>query len=648
MDEAITELDRLQGTQQQQSTSSINSVSVEQMERLREELVQVQQEAENLRANASINASFANAPGEDGSKSVAEQVNEHVETIRVNLDARHNERVAQLEENFKKRSDAMKAQLTKKLAEGKQALAAENEQALENLKSAHLEELEKLKVHHQHEIDKLRRDEDSRFETFKDKWLADHPAPVESGGVVEKPESQATRSPLNPTDEEARELCAKNAIVRGILSRNITSKVQEAKEKLAKQLKEEHEKQLNEQLAEVREKASTAQGHAVFMEGKRSALKLSMAENKAKQLQPRLDIVQKAAQETPQKPVGEVWAIAKEAKPVAPASQTPQQDALKKLNPRPAGTFGQPAPSSSNNSENLRRTSTFGQPTPSTSSQQVNSPSNRQTVSQSGVFGQPTPLVSNQRPNNPLTAQNGPSTGTFGNPTPMNPSHQVNPFMNQNTSQTGNFSQPARTAPGQQANSSQSWGKPPSTPPRGQAPPLAQQQPQNQIPISSSVPPGDMEQPQETSIQAPPVAQAVTSTTGIPPPFQPLSASQGNLPAKPPQGTSGQYTNQGAGSGPPRGLQQSGLPVARGSSTRGGGRARGQGFGRGAIPTVDTSRGQGLPHGRGSPTSGQLNGGAKQFVPQGNKRPRDDAGQDGQQGGEGNIGKRIRGGGGVS
>ena len=64
-------------------------------------------------------------------------------------------------------------------------------------------------------------------------------------------------------------------------------------------------------------------------------------------------------------------------------------------------------------------------------------------------------------------------------------------------------------------------------------------------------------------------------------------------------------------------------------------------MGRGGPQVLDTSRSQGQQIGRGSPTSAGLNAGAKQFVP-GNKRPRDD----GQDGGEGGNGKKIRGGGG--
>ncbi len=305
-DELQAEVDGLQLALRDQEDRFKNSGVEEELARLRQELIRAQQDAEIQRASAS---SPATAPIDDGLKSVTELVNERVEAIRAELDNRHDERVRQLEESFQKRTDGMKAQLTKKLAQGRETFAAENGEALENLKSGHLEELEKLKVQHQDELNELRRNEASKLATFKETWLAQQSASA-VGDNTEKPESEGILSPSSLTDAQARELVSKNSIVRNIMLGNIS--------RLSRQLKEEHDKHLNDQIAEVREKAVTVQGHAVLMETKRNALKLSMAENKAKAMQPKLDIVQRAAQETPQKPVIEVWEIAKVAKPPAP------------------------------------------------------------------------------------------------------------------------------------------------------------------------------------------------------------------------------------------------------------------------------------------------------------------------------------------
>jgi len=60
----------------------------------------------------------------------------------------------------------------------------------------------------------------------------------------------------------------------------------------------------------------------VMMETKKSALKLNMSDNKARLATGKLEIVEKAAQETPQKPVVEVWEEVKTYKlpPAATAS----------------------------------------------------------------------------------------------------------------------------------------------------------------------------------------------------------------------------------------------------------------------------------------------------------------------------------------
>lgn len=309
LDELQTEIDRLRPELQSGGDSENNNVLEEQLAQLRQEVIQALQEAERLRAAASTSRV------EDGGQSLAEQVNEKVENIRAEFENRHAEKVQQLEESFKKRSDQMKAQLTLKLTQGKETLAAEHQKALEKLRSAHEGELESLRVRHQHEIDELHRNEASKFATFKEASFAQNPAST-IGDATAKSESEAIPSSFNHkdlTDGQIRELVKSNATVRNIMMGNINKQIKEGKEKI----KEEHDKQLSEKLEETDKKAKSAMEHAVYMEQKRNALKLSMAENKFRALHPKMEIVRKAAQETPQKPVGEVWEIAKDAKPLA-------------------------------------------------------------------------------------------------------------------------------------------------------------------------------------------------------------------------------------------------------------------------------------------------------------------------------------------
>lgn len=310
LDELQTELDRLR-LEPQSGEVSDNNVFEEQLAQLRQEVIQAQQEAERLKAAASTGGV------EDGAQSLSEQVNEKAENIRTEFESRHAEKVQQLEESFKKRSDQMRAQLTLKLTQGKETLAAEHQKAIENLNSAHEKELESLSVRHQHEIDELHRNEASKSATLKEASLAQNPVPT-IGDATAKSESDTVPGSFHHndlTDGQIRELVKSNATVRNIMMGNINKQLKEGKDKI----KDEHEKQLSEKLEEADKKAKSAMEHAVYMEQKRNALKLSMAENKFRALHPKMEIVRKAAQETPQKPVGEVWETAKDAKPIANA-----------------------------------------------------------------------------------------------------------------------------------------------------------------------------------------------------------------------------------------------------------------------------------------------------------------------------------------
>ncbi len=549
------------------------------MSSLRADLAQAQQDAEDLRTSASINAAVSTAPTESGSKSVAEQVAEHVEAVRVELEARHNERVKQNDETLEKRTSAMRTQLSKKLTDGKaqlrQSLVAEHEQALQAIQKDHEEEVSRLQARHKDEIEELRRSADSKFAQLRDQWDKEHQAiHTTNGDPSVKDEVQTSRGQWQPSEDEARALIQSNEIVRSIVKKNIGIHVNKAKEELSTQLNQDHEKTLTERMTETQNKANTAKEHAVLMEGKKSAVQINMANNKARMLQFRVDIVQKAAQDTPLKPVGEVWLVAKDAKPPPITSQQPQQA----RQPQQDTNTAQKAPV----------TSTFGQPTPIVQNPAPQGPTAAQGQSSGvSVFGRPTPAVA--------TTSGRQSPAQQGS---MNPQGQL--------SGVSTFGRPTPAAGGPQI-----------------AAPSGRQSPAERPSQTQPQPGSNQRQPQP--------AMVISPQPGL------------NPPQGPAQGTTNQHPNAGTGPGALKGLQQSGLPVARGGPMRGNpiSRGRGSAVGRGGPPALDTSRSQGQQVGRGSPTGAGLNAGARQFIP-GNKRPRDD----GQEGGEGGNGKRIRGGGG--
>lgn len=540
------ELAELRNTQQQVINTPGEEVA-QQLAKLRRDLAQAQHDAENLRANAAVNTTLANAPVDEGSKSLAEQVAQHVDTVRAELEARHNERVKEAEENMEKKTNGMRTQLTTKLKEGKaairQSLAAEHEQALLALKTDHEQQIEVLKSRHRDELDELKRNEDSRFAKLRDAWDTEHEAPHGNDGSSHvKPEGDAARGPWEPSEAEARTLVQSNEVVRSIVKKNITAYVKKETDEQAAKLKEEHEKAI----ADFQTKANTAKEHAVMMEGKKTALQVNMANNKAKISQFKIGIVEKAAHETPEKSVQEVWSVAKDAKP-PPTAPPAHQGSVK--------------------AQQTHATTGLGQPTSSAATQSISNA--QETLAATSAL-------------NSLTTQHSPM--------------QTNEL-----------------------------GRQPSIPVLGRPAPAA-------APIQASAP------TQQSAPGQLPKQDQLPSNAGNTDQRPPPSQGPPSQPRKLPQETANNQPNVGTGPAALRGLQPSGLPVARGGSMRGNPNARGRGGGRGGSQGINTNEAQ--QQGRNSPTSGGMNPAAKRFVP-GNKRPRDDE----QQGGDAGNGKKIRGGG---
>lgn len=594
LDSTNAELAKLQAVQLQQPTSVHEGASQDQVEKLRQDLAQAHQDAESLRASASVNASLNNMSTEDGEKPISEQLTERVGEIRKELESRHKERVAQLEETYTTRTNGMKAQLQNKLTEGKekyrQAIAAEHEQAIQKLKSDQEDEMESLRIRHRDEVDELKRHEESRFSQFKDDWVSDHPRTHDGASDV-KAEVQAPKPITEVSDAEAQELVKHNNYVRGVLRQNVTKQVNAEREKIIGQLKEAHEKELAVKLAEVQNKATTAKEQAVSMENKRNHLKVTMADNKAKIALAKIEVVQTAAKDTPSKPVAEVWEVAKDVKaPAAPAQSQSAKDGPAPQPKAPSNIFGQ--------------STSFGQP--SVVPQGTRPPG--QTPALASGFGKPSGFG---EPSFPAPAKTNP----FGQPSTFAQSSQD---QGQNGAPPSPFVQPAQTQ-------------------NGEAQPESARQSVLQGSVSQQTGSLPTQPNQPRSRDNSPNASSLKN---------PQKAANG------PQQSQSKANNpfsQGTGPAAARSLQQSGLPVARGGANRGGGNQRGRGQSRGGPQSLSTSQvpiqpqGRGSPKGRNSPVSAGLTAAAKQFVP-GNKRPRED-GQEGSQaeGGHGN-GKRIRGG----
>ncbi|KAL8646549.1 MAG: hypothetical protein Q9226_006810 [Calogaya cf. arnoldii] len=571
LDTANTELEKFRTQAVATETPAPASASTEELDKLRSELELAQQDAHDLRAAATIQASSTEPTTEEGGPSIAEQLSEMRNAIQAELEARHNERVKKAEEVFERRTQTMKQQLTKKLNEGKEQFRADKEQALQALRTAHEKELDELKHRHQEELDELKRQEETRFADFKasaEQQSKESKEPKDD--TSDKAEIPVPNASWEPTDADAKQFVATNATVRGILSRNITQKVTEAKTALAHQLKEEHVKDMAARLAEAETRAKAEKETAVTNEGRTHALKLNLIESKGKVAQFRLDIVQKAASETPLKPVVEVWETAKGARPPATGQQP-----LRTTNaqtPVRNGSVSQASPMQQRRTES-----------PRTGFPQTQAPSNTKS------FGQPTPITPLKQPQQPqVQAAQGPESSTS---------------VAQATAPT--------QAPVQDNTSNQDLGR-------------------------------------SSTLSSQPVQGAPQPPKGPTNPGQQPAGNQSSANLHPrqsqPQAQGNNHPNAGTGPAALRGIHQSGLPMPRGGNmNRGGSRGRGQpGRGRGAPSNVTTHPMQPPQQTASSPM--QLNAAAKQFVPQGSKRPREDS--EGNQ--HGNDGKRIRGGAGGS
>lgn len=407
--------------------------------KLRNDLVLAQQEAEKLRTAATVNTTLANASEETGSKSLAEQVAEHVATLRAELEARYEERVQQNDEAFKVKGKNMSTQLSEKLREGKnkfrQELTAEHEQAVQKLKMEQSQEIEKIQAQHKQEMEELKRIEEARIAEVKASPPQGSQSQATQNGPTEvKSESQQDSSAWQPSEQDIRTLIQSNEFLKGILRSNITKQINKSKEELTAQLKGQQEKAI----ADMQTRNEAAKEHAIALAGKKSQLQLNMATNKVKVQDFKLGIVSKAAQETPQKAVQEVWTLVKDAKPP------------------PAPTAGPPATSGGGQPQQAATkvatptASTFGQPTPAVQPPSANAAPHQQPVSTStATFGKPTPAntgAQNQN-QNPST-----QSGQVPNPAiqppqtiPSAPQQSGQPSTSSNTTTPSGQSAPTQT-----------------------------------------------------------------------------------------------------------------------------------------------------------------------------------------------------------
>lgn len=248
------------------------------------------------------------------------------------------------------------ARLEAALAEKDGILAAKDaeleekiKEQTEKLKQTFNSKMAEVRAAHRQEIEKLSSGEQS--------------APATPGGAATE---QAPNTPSKGanlpvlTDAQARDIVATNETVKNIVRSNIRKMVEKEREKWKQDAQTTSETQLNEEREALKKTYEAETGEkvksAVELTDKKYAARISINENRFKTAQAKIDVVQKAAEETPQKPVVEVWEVAKTARPAPAAPQPPKpfpgaatpatqpaSPALPAAQPPPAGTAS-PAP----------------------------------------------------------------------------------------------------------------------------------------------------------------------------------------------------------------------------------------------------------------------------------------------------------------
>lgn len=413
---------------------------------------------------------------------------------------------------------------------------------VDKLKDSFNSKLAEIKASHRQELEKLSSGE----------------APVPATPVAGAEQTPATPSKTLPglpdlTDQQARDLVQKNETIRTIVRNNIRTKIAMAEDKAkedAQKASKAHEEAVAALKKAQEEETAEKVKAAVQLSDKKTAARISMLDTRLKQSMAKIEVVSKAADETPQKPVVEVWEIAKSARPPAPAPKPPAG-----TSPVPVASPAQPSPA----------TPAASTPGPAFTAQQAALP-----------VPEPEASVTQQSEPGEAIVEAAPST--------PNPFGQVQPSSQQQQQPSQQQQQPTSL---------------PSKPPSGTAPGMLRAL-QSGLPVARGGRGGR--------------GGGQQNPFGHP---QPQQADQ--------QQVQGQTPSQ----------RGTGLPRGRGG--RGG-------QGRGGNQTAGGAQNQ--TQGPASPAAsrGALNVQARQFIPQGNKRSREDGADATNEGASG--GKRMRGGGG--
>lgn len=341
----------------QSRTAHSSNVDTEQLDKLKADLAAAKGEVEALHAKSSapdetstaaVDTVMTNdipAPAGNDASLVETQINAR----RVELEKEYEEKEKALEEKYNTRTTNMRTTLNNKLKEAREKFGLERDEAVQKLReesniqltqaaSDHAAQLSKLETEHGANISRLNEAHAKEVATLK----SSPPSSTPTNGSVAAVEASGAPATTNNTNDgdvstlspaQVTSLLRDNPTVKSILAKNVKNKLEqeivrvkaehekatlEKVDEEVSKVRADQEKVIAEKLEEVKNKFEAIREQAVIVEGKKWTAKFSMAEGRARTALAKIEIFRKAADETPQKPVAEVWAIAKDFKPPPP------------------------------------------------------------------------------------------------------------------------------------------------------------------------------------------------------------------------------------------------------------------------------------------------------------------------------------------
>lgn len=331
---------QLESAQQQLAAASEAKTTADQeLDRLRLELATTVQDRDAARAQAESQVPGVAAPQPEAAPQAETEATQNggvVETQpapaatsdaeRAELEqklARAEQRVTELEAEVAE----LKSKVTEYESNQKAIVDARSQKMREALNKKLAEDKAKNLAELTKEKEKLQGEYDLRLQQERAIWQAENKvssAPAATtDSVAATPTKQTDQQPpqtpntdlqsllvanfLQLSDADTRKVVSENPTIKSIISSNLKKKV----EIETKKVKDETEQALK---AEHEAKITAAKEQATFMASKKSTLRINMAENKLKGAQAKLNVVETAAKDTPERAVGEVWDEAKNAK----------------------------------------------------------------------------------------------------------------------------------------------------------------------------------------------------------------------------------------------------------------------------------------------------------------------------------------------